>query len=285
MTRLILSAAERDERVRAVFLNGSRANPNAPRDRFRDYDVVYLVREVAPFLTDFSWLDVFGEELIFQFPDLNDLALPLSGQEPPEGERVRFGILMQFVDGNRIDLTLLAASELDSYLREDSETILWLDKDGRVPALPPASDRDYWAKKPGAAEYRACCNEFYWVSLNVAKGLARNELTYAHEMLDHYTRDMLLRMLSWRAGLENGWAVSTGKCGKYLNRYLPPEEYARLLATYADGEAAHVWDALAAMYALFRDAAVRVGAALGYPFPSHWHDNVTAYATRIRRGD
>lgn len=35
MTALILGVAERDSRVRAVFMNGSRANPNAPRDIFR----------------------------------------------------------------------------------------------------------------------------------------------------------------------------------------------------------------------------------------------------------
>ena len=41
MMHLILQVAKDDERVRAVYLNGSRTNPNAPKDRFQDYDVVY----------------------------------------------------------------------------------------------------------------------------------------------------------------------------------------------------------------------------------------------------
>ena len=47
MTALILGVAERDARVRAVFMNGSRANPNAPRDIFQDYDIVYVVEETG----------------------------------------------------------------------------------------------------------------------------------------------------------------------------------------------------------------------------------------------
>lgn len=38
---LILNTAQADERIRAVVMNGSRVNPNAPRDPFQDYDVIY----------------------------------------------------------------------------------------------------------------------------------------------------------------------------------------------------------------------------------------------------
>ena len=43
MFDLILNTAKEDERIRAVMMNGSRANPNAPRDCFQDYDIVYFV--------------------------------------------------------------------------------------------------------------------------------------------------------------------------------------------------------------------------------------------------
>lgn len=41
---LILGVAERDERIRAVYINGSRTNPNVPKDMFQDYDIVYVSR-------------------------------------------------------------------------------------------------------------------------------------------------------------------------------------------------------------------------------------------------
>ena len=72
MTDLILSAAKREDRIRAAYLNGSRANPAAPRDNFQDYDVVYVVTETAPFLADRAWLSGFGTPLLVQEPDAND---------------------------------------------------------------------------------------------------------------------------------------------------------------------------------------------------------------------
>ena len=48
MLDLILETARNDERIRAVIMNGSRANPNALRDPFQDFDIVYLVTETAP---------------------------------------------------------------------------------------------------------------------------------------------------------------------------------------------------------------------------------------------
>ena len=45
MLDLILDTARRDDRIRAVIMNGSRANPNAPRDMFQDFDVVLYQSE------------------------------------------------------------------------------------------------------------------------------------------------------------------------------------------------------------------------------------------------
>ena len=40
MFRLILDVAREDDRIRAVVLSGSRADPEAPRDRYQDYDII-----------------------------------------------------------------------------------------------------------------------------------------------------------------------------------------------------------------------------------------------------
>lgn len=69
MYDLIIGTAENDERIRAVYMNGSRTNPNVPKDIFQDYDIVYVVRENAPFYKDKSWIDIFGERLYMQCPD------------------------------------------------------------------------------------------------------------------------------------------------------------------------------------------------------------------------
>ena len=69
MLDLILAAARDDERIRAVILNGSRANPNAPRDFFQDFDIVYLVTDPLPFRNNYQWIRQFGELMILQEPD------------------------------------------------------------------------------------------------------------------------------------------------------------------------------------------------------------------------
>ncbi|MDE7212570.1 MAG: aminoglycoside 6-adenylyltransferase, partial [Lachnospiraceae bacterium] len=67
MYDLILKVAREDEKIRAVYLDGSRTNPNAPKDIFQDYDVVYVVRETADFIKDRDWVSrMFGEILYMQ---------------------------------------------------------------------------------------------------------------------------------------------------------------------------------------------------------------------------
>ena len=53
MYDLIISIAQSDERIQAVYLNGSRTNPNVPKDIFQDYDVVYVVTETKPFMLNY----------------------------------------------------------------------------------------------------------------------------------------------------------------------------------------------------------------------------------------
>ena len=77
MFDLILSTARADPRIRGVVLNGSRANPNAPHDFFQDFDIVYLVTDLAPFTSNLEWIHRFGELMILQLPD--DMTDPATG--------------------------------------------------------------------------------------------------------------------------------------------------------------------------------------------------------------
>lgn len=57
MMDLILNTAKKDERIRAVYMNGSRTNSSAPKDIFQDYDIVYVVKETASFIKDDKWIN------------------------------------------------------------------------------------------------------------------------------------------------------------------------------------------------------------------------------------
>ena len=51
---LILDFAKQDDRIRAVLLNGSRANSNINPDQFQDFDIVFIVDKLGSFTTDHS---------------------------------------------------------------------------------------------------------------------------------------------------------------------------------------------------------------------------------------
>lgn len=273
MYELILDTAKNDERVRAVILNGSRADPHSPGDIFQDYDVVYVVTEVESFKGDPNWIDCFGERMIMQLPD--DMG------EPFEVQEISYGYLMQFADGNRIDLTLFPVDKLHD-LGEDSLSRLLLDKDGIIQPFPPADDSSYLPEPPTAKAFEDCCNEFWWVSPYVVKGLWRQEILYARFMFDNVVREQLMVMLTWYIGVKTNFSRSPGKFGKHFQDYLEPEMWELLLGTYADADYDHTWEALFNMVELFRMAALTVAAHFGFEYPQGDDERVTAHLHHVR---
>ncbi len=270
MLELILDTAINDERIRAVIMNGSRTNKNAPRDFFQDFDIVYIVTDVASFKKDPHWIDRFGERMILQIP--NDM------QDPPPSEDTRFAYLMQFMDGNRIDLTISKLEELG----QDSLSLKLLDKDNILEPFAAASDQDYLPQPPTAKEFFNCCNEFWWVCPYVAKGLWRQEITYAKHNLDHYVREQLMTMLNWYVGVKTDFNKSPGKLGKYLEQSLEPALWEMLLKTYSDASIENTWDALEIMCELFRQTAIAVAGHFGYEYLYGDDERVSAHLKHVR---
>lgn len=273
MFDLILAVARGDARVRAVLMNGSRANPNAPRDFFQDFDIVYIVTDVDSYKRTPDWIRCFGELMILQLPD--DMG------DPQPNDWGGYGYLMQFMDGNRIDLGLFPLANV-SKMEEDSQSILLLDKDRLFPHVPPTSDKDYLPKPPTAKQYFDCCNEFWWVSPYVAKGLWRRELPYAKQFGEIYVREQLIKMLEWAVGVQTGFVISPGKLGKYFEKQLPESWWMLLLATYSDGSYEHTWDALFKMTELFRLAAREVAQHFGYDYLQGEDERVSAHMRYVR---
>lgn len=260
MFDLILNFARQDERIRVVTMNGSRANPNIQPDKYQDFDIVYVVTEMESFLADDGWLDIFGKRIIMQKPDTMQLIPPEEGNS--------FAYLMLFEDGNRIDLTLFPLENLNPYLQSDRMCVLLLDKDGRVPELSPSTEVDYWLKQPSYQFFSDCCNEFWWLSTYVAKGLVRGQIPYANAHLN-MLREELMRMLSWQAGLEQGFNFAIGKDYKYLQEHLPEEDWAQLLRTWRMDSTENVWISLFGMCCLFRRVSLRVASKLDYTIPQY----------------
>ena len=269
MMDLILGVAEKDERVRAVWMNGSRANPKAHRDHYQDYDIVYAVTDMESFLRDPNWIDVFGERIIMQTRSEQ------FDSTPPFTDWYIY--LCQFMDGNRLDLTLIPIESMEKTLSGDTMCILLMDKDKKAPPLPPQSDAQYWVQKPTEREYICTCNEFWWVATYVVKGVWRQEMPYAHGIMSECVQKELLKMVRWKIALEYDFKIDLGKMGRFIERYLYSEDWKLFACSYCGGTYESIMQALDAATELFRKCGREVGAALGYPYPEEDDRRVTVY--------
>ena len=271
---MLTDLARDDKRIRAVLLQGSRANKNITPDPLQDFDIVFVVDQMESFINDHRWTSVFGEKLISQLPDEMEIGNDESRKS------VSFHYLMLFKDGIRIDLSLFPKEKMSSHFSPDSLTIVWLDKDGIFSNIEPPGDKDYLIKRPTEKEFLETCNEFWWVSLYVSKGLLRREITYAKAMMEGPVRQMFMRMIEWYIGTETKFSVSFGKSGKFMEKYLSAEDYAWILATYPDFQIENIWKSLFGMTSLFSNYAKQVADNLQFRQNMEEQENAKEYLLR-----
>ena len=204
MLGLILQIAKKLQ-VDAVALSGSRTNQKIQTDEFQDYDVVYIVDDLDYLSSDFSWLDQFGERII--------------EQEVTLGHRRLF--LMLFEDGNRIDLTLCPKAHIQEWVDCEADFTVLVDDKGLFESYSSSPER-FWIHPASETDFKKACNEFWWVSAYVVKGICRKQIIYATDHLYGICQQELLKVLAWQVASDRGTVV-IGKNYKYLFNYLPAE--------------------------------------------------------------
>lgn len=171
---------------------------------------------------------------------------------------------MIFEDGNRIDLTLFPVEKFHSHFKKDSLTKVLLDKDTLFPYSFESNDSDYHIQKPTEIEFLEVSNEFWWTSTYVVKGLLRNEITYAKDMMETVCRPMFMKMIEWKIGNEHDFSVSFGKSGKNIQKFLTTKDYVTVLETYADGNIKANWKSLLSMTTFFSELQIEIASKLHF---------------------
>jgi aminoglycoside 6-adenylyltransferase len=272
MKGLILRFAQDHDDIRAAVMTGSRANPEALTDRFQDYDITYLVEDVDRYRADPQIPAYFGDIMVLQLPD----EMTVSGFATTS-----YAYLMQFIDGNRIDLTFRPVTE-SQVISEDSLSVVLLDKDRRF-HLPPPTLLSYLPRKPTVKQFANCCNEYWWLNPYAAKGLYRKQLTYAKSVLDELMRRQLMDMLTWYIGVTTNFQVSAGYLGKNICSHVSEDLWQLLECTYSDAQPRNIWRSLFAMNDLFRRVARPTASALGFPYPDREDGAVSQFVESIYR--
>ena len=192
--------------VKAVAMSGSRACPKAPKDEFQDYDVVYIVDDFDNLTSDLSWLNQFGKRIIEQEVSLGNRRL----------------YLMLFEDGNRIDLTLCPKEHIQEWVDSEAGFTVLEDPENLFEPYFPNLER-YWITPATETDFEKACNEFWWVSAYVVKGICRHQVIYATDHLYGICQQELLKVLAWQVASDKE-TVDVGKNYKYLFNYLPTEK-------------------------------------------------------------
>ena len=275
MLSLIYSVAKKDEEIRAVYLTGSRTEKGALVDKYSDFDVVYIVRDIRSMIQDKQWLSCFGEPLLIQTPsDWFDCPYDYSGNDD-------YVFLMQFTDGNRIDLTLVDQSRIYGRLAKVETRRVVLNKDG-ISGLTDIDDVYDGNPNPSEKEFTDCWNEFWWLCINIGKGINRKEYFYVKYLMERLQMDMLLKMLGWKSRIEKELKVSYGKYNRYLSKYLNNEEMLAITRLSPNVD----WDDIKTkqmdmchyFYTIAQDTALN----LGFIYPATQADNVMEYFNKIQ---
>jgi len=265
----ILEFASNDDRVRAVMLNGSRLNTNAPKDIMQDYDVVFFIKELDDirYKTNQSWIKQFGNLVILQQNNFDD------------GSYI---FLMKFKDGLRIDLCFKGIEKLNIVAGDDSLSRILLDKDSLADKIPEPNDIMYFVKRPTEKEWDSVINNLWWIQTYVAKGIWRDELPYVKYMYDVIFMDGIRKLLSWHIGSQYDWQVNVGKCGKWIKCLLKKDLYDEFTSIYSGTDYDDIWQKLFKAGGLIRKIGMELSDVIGYKYPMEYDINVSEFIRVIK---
>ena len=259
MLDLILQTAKTIQ-VEVVAMSGSRTDTTAPKDEFQDYDVVYVMDDLDNLTSDLSCLDQFGKRII--------------EQEVTLGHRRLY--LMLFEDGNRIDLTLCPKDHIQEWVDSEADYTVLKDEKGLFESYTTSPQR-YWTNPASSIDFEKACNEFWWVSAYVVKGICRNQLIYATDHLYGICQQEFLKILAWQVASDRG-KVDIGKNYKYLFQYLPAEkekEFSNLLDFSSSDK---ITQSLFATMKFFHQEAQFLAKKMGFDYDKEVADKMIEYA-------
>ena len=256
---LILETAKKLQ-VGAVALSGSRTDTKAPKDEFQDYDVVYVVDDLDNLTSDLAWLDQFGTRIIEQHNLLGNRRL----------------YLMLFEDGNRIDLTLCPKAHIQEWVDSEADFTVLVDDKGLFESYSSSPER-FWIHPASETDFKKACNEFWWVSAYVVKGICRKQIIYATDHLYGICQQELLKVLTWQVASDRG-TVDIGKNYKYLFRYLPTEKEKEFSSLLDFSSIEKITQSLLATMSLFHREAQDLAKKMGFDYDREVAEKMIEYA-------
>lgn len=274
----IINWAQSNDDIRAMLLTSSLVNPVAPVDELSDLDVEFVVKDLPAFLKDDSWLANFGDVI----------AVIVENEDAFDG--IHAMRMVFYEDYSKVDFKLFS---IPNFLEETAKPELsedWdvgykvlIDKDGLTNNMLPPTYEATLIKRPSNEIFQLKLLDFWWDMVYVAKCLLRDELFYAKYMSEEVMRfNNFQKIIEWHIGMQHDWKITTNKKGRLFKKYLSPEMWKKVEATFAGSDIADNWRALFAYADLGSEIGPEIARKLGYDYPAELEQKIRAYLLKIR---
>ena len=195
-------------------------------------------------------------------------------QEVTLGHRRLYLIL--FEDGNRIDLTLCPKDHINEWVDSEAGFTVLVDEKDLFESYSPSPQR-FWISPASKTDFEKTCNEFWWVSAYVVKGICREQVIYATDHLYGICQQELLKVLAWQVASDRG-TVDIGKNYKYLFNYMPAEKEKELSNLLDFSSLDKITQSLLAVMQIFHQEAQTLAQKMGFEYDREVAERMIQYA-------
>ncbi|MDM1556250.1 MULTISPECIES: AadS family aminoglycoside 6-adenylyltransferase [Chryseobacterium] len=275
----IIHWAENNTDVRAVLLTSSLVNPYAPVDRFSDLDIELVFQNRKTYEDTNEWIALFG--------------VPISMVEEDDsvfdGKHAMKMVL--YKDHVKVDFKLYQVSEFSEEVQDESLPDDWdvgyrvlIDKDGLTKELKAPTYQSIMIHQPTEKKFKQLLNDFWWDMAYVAKCLKRGDIFYAKFMSEDILRtDYLVPLIEWYIASIHGWNnITTNKHGRLFKKYLSPELWHRVEATFSGSDLEENWAALFAFGDLVHELGTILAEKLDFDYPFQHETDIRNYLKEVK---
>lgn len=261
MERLV-SYANESEMIQAMILFGSRAREKNVADKYSDYDIIFLVKDVDYFLNQDQWLNQINRYYIsFLEPTA------ANGQE----RRVFFS------DAMDMDFLFYDVSESESLASDPTIQTFFsrgykilvdkMDFKGAMERNKPSEPTEEIKSVITEKEFINLANTFWFHSIWSVKKILRGEIWSAKGCVDGYMKDLLRQMLESYSKAMNNKDFDVWHDGRFFDSWVDENIRKQLKTAYGAYDAEDILRALKNTIHIFSDVSSRTSAFLGYDNP------------------
>lgn len=254
----MVSYAIHSELIQVMLLFGSRARVKNIADKYSDYDIIFLVKDVDYFLNTDQWLNQIEKYYIsFQEPTA------AYGQE----RRVFFGdardVDFLFYDVRESE-SLVADSTIQAFLSRGYKILV--DKIDFKGVLERNKSFEEIEMIFSEKEFINLANTFWFHSVWSVKKLLRGEIWSAKSCVDGYMKDLLRQMLEWYSKAVNSKEFDVWHDGRFLDRWVDENIKKQLKTAYGTYDAVDILRAMTNTMRIFSEVSSKTAAILNFDY-------------------